>query len=256
MIWISGLFLLGIALLGGGLHAGLGKRLDNHMPLVLAFGGAFLIGLIFTHLVPEAYAMGAHVGIWVLVGFILQIALEYLSQGLEHGHAHPHKGHHAGVPWGVFISLCLHAFLESMPLAEGGGGHDHSGHHHHVHVHGMEAIDLPLLLGLALHKLPVALVLMSLLTGLGLTRARAWFMLIIFGLMPIAGMLAYEGIIHSFADGVGTMFPSIAHGLLIGILMHISTTILFEMADGHRFNARKFALTLIGLGLSVAVSYL
>ena len=115
---------------------------------------------------------------------------------------------------------------------------------------------MPLLLGLALHKLPVALVLMSLLTGLGLTRARAWFMLIIFGLMPIAGMIAYEGIIHSFADGVGTMFPSIAHGLLIGILMHISTTILFEMADGHRFNARKFALTLIGLGLSVAVSYL
>lgn len=259
MIWISGLFLLGIALLGGGLHAGLGKRLDNHMPLVLAFGGAFLIGLIFTHLVPEAYAMGSQVGIWVLVGFILQIALEYLSQGLEHGHAHHPKGH-AGVPWGVFISLCLHAFLESMPLAEGAGGHDHAhdaaGHHHHIHLHGVEAIDLPLLLGLALHKLPVALVLMSLLSGLGLTQTRAWLMLIAFGLMPISGMLAYEGIIHGFSEGVGTLFPQIAHGLLIGILMHISTTILFEMADGHRFNARKFALTLIGLGLSVAISSL
>lgn len=251
-MWIPGLALLGITWLGAGLHDGLGSVLQRRMPLVLAFGGAFLIGLIFTHLAPEAYSYGAGVGIWVLVGFLIQIALEFLSQGIEHGHVH-HPAEKTRIPWGVFFSLCLHAFLESMPLAEG-GGHDHGHHHHHVHVHA-DALDMPLLIGLALHKLPVALVLMSLLSGLKMPRIQTWGLLTLFGLMPLAGMAFYEVLIHSGQTSSDSMIPMAAHGLLIGILMHISTTILFETSDGHRFNAWKLLVTVVGLGLSVLVSF-
>ncbi len=249
MMWLSGLALLCIAWLGAGLHEGLGGAIQKRMPLVLAFGGSFLIGLIFTHLAPEAYAFGPAVGMWVLVGFMIQIGLEYLSQGIEHGHVH-HPAERSRIPWGVFFSLCLHAFLESMPLAE--GGHDH-GHHHHHHA-DMASLDWPLLLGLALHKLPVALVLMSLLSGLRTSHLAQWALITFFGLMPIAGMLAYEALVHSGGWSGDAAIPMAAHGLLIGILLHISTTILFETADGHRFNAVKLGVTLVGLLLSVLIS--
>lgn len=46
------------------------------------------------------------------------------------------------------------------------------------------------------------------------------------------------------------------NGLLVGILLHIATTILFETADGHEFNARKFLTVLLGLGLSLFTTHL
>jgi hypothetical protein len=250
---VTGFVLLAIAWLGAGLHDLLGKSLQQKMPLVLAFGGAFLIGLIFTHLVPEAYALGPQVGLWVLVGFLIQIALEYMSQGIEHGHAHPPKLK-THIPWTVFISLCLHAFLESMPLAEGEGHHDHA-HHHHVHLH-METLNWPLLLGLAVHKLPVAVVLMSLLRDLEMTQWGRWALMTLFGLMPVAGMWVYDWMVHMDGMGQTNTFPMMAQGILIGILMHISTTILFETSDGHRFNAQKLTVTILALLMSISVSML
>jgi len=40
------------------------------------------------------------------------------------------------------------------------------------------------------------------------------------------------------------------NGVLVGILLHISTTILFETADGHDFNGRKLFTVLSGLLLA------
>ena len=59
----------------------------NNLPIILAFGGAYIMGLIFLHLVPEAFGFNSIAGIFVLVGFLVQIFLEYISKGLEHGHA-------------------------------------------------------------------------------------------------------------------------------------------------------------------------
>jgi hypothetical protein len=43
----------------------------------------------------------------------------------------------------------------------------------------------------------------------------------------------------------------VSQGILIGFLLHISTTMLFESGDGHRFNAAKLGVTLTGLLLAV-----
>jgi len=40
--------------------------------------------------------------------------------------------------------------------------------------------------------------------------------------------------------------------VVIGIFMHISTTILFESSDIHRFNIAKLGAILLGTGLGIA----
>ncbi len=248
----ASLILMGVALAGGLAYELFGRYLNGRLPLVLAFGGAYLIGLIFLHLVPESYAMSPHVGWYVLLGFLIQVVLEWMSKGIEHGHVHLPKSKHAAMPWGIYFSLCLHALIESMPLTES-HGHDHAGHHHHHHVHASDLwgseLNAQLLLGLGLHKFPVALVLMGMLAALNMTRWRRWGLLVGFGLMPFLGMMAYEGLVHSNASW-SALVPEVAAGLLIGILIHIATTILFETGDGHRFNQAKMAAVVLGLGLA------
>jgi hypothetical protein len=40
---------------------------------------------------------------------------------------------------------------------------------------------------------------------------------------------------------------SVVMALLIGIILHVSTTILFESEEGHRFNRMKFLVIIIGM---------
>ena len=228
-----------IALMGGWMGEWVGDRFNRHMPLVLSFGGAFLLGLCFLHLLPEAFSMNFHAGQWVIAGFLIQIGLEFLSKGMEHGHVH---GNRFGLI--AFISLCLHALIEAMPfglgdIAEAAGHHHHHGEH--VHNHHTGGGTLPLLVGISLHKLPVALALMTILKATVKSAVRRWAWLIVFALIPVAGM----GIASSLPQNQA-VFGAL-NGILVGILLHISTTILFETADGHDFNARKLLTVLAGL---------
>lgn len=249
-MWIASLILFIVALLGAALFEFAGRSLQAHMSLILAFGGAFLIGLIFNHLVPETYASGSNVGLFVLIGFMVQGLLEFLSRGIEHGHVHVDGGNGKGIPWGIVFSLCLHALIESMPLTEAHDLPGHGSHHGHVHLSGIEQLDQALFLGLILHKLPVALVLMGMLHAHGVRISRRWGVMVLFGIMPFLGMLLYEALVHS-SGSWSSHVPTVAGGILIGILLHISTTILFETGDGHRFNRNKLLVTLGGLTLAL-----
>ena len=80
---LTSLALLIVALIGGLALEIFGDRAMNNLSIILAFGGAFIMGLIFLHLVPEAFSYSSIAGTFVLIGFLLQILLEYLSKGLE-----------------------------------------------------------------------------------------------------------------------------------------------------------------------------
>src|SRR5215471_16213081 len=77
----------------------------RHVRLLNAFTGAYLLCLTVLHLLPELYH--AHngvpipndlrLGVLILAGFFAQIALDVISMGVEHGHAHPL---HGGMPVG------------------------------------------------------------------------------------------------------------------------------------------------------------
>ena len=205
----------------------------NKLKLLIAFSGAYLLSITALHLLPEVFTGddGAYFGSFVLVGFFIQVMLEYLSGGIEHGHAHTHRS--AGLPVGLMIGLCLHAFLEGMPLGGGDAGHSHS--------HGLE----PLLLGIVLHKYPVAMVFLAMLLNSGLAKAKA------FGLLAVFAAMAPLGTLLSGVEMVG-QYNRESLAIVIGIFLHVSTTILFESSEGHRFNAYKVVAIAAGLALSAA----
>src|SRR5690606_30629250 len=60
--------------------------------LLLSFSGAYLLSVTVFELLPEVYGSGNDsVGIFIMMGLLLQILLEFISKGIEHGHMHLDK---------------------------------------------------------------------------------------------------------------------------------------------------------------------
>jgi zinc and cadmium transporter len=196
--------------------------------LLLSFGGAFLLGVVFLEMLPELYAeVGADLGVWVLGGFLLQVVLEFFSKGIEHGHLHGSPGH--SLPWLTLLSLCIHSFVEGIPFADPG-----------------VASNLPFLVGVLLHKMPMAIALASVLQRSSVSRFPAWSMLLIFAAAAPFGMLVG----HLGGGGMDGLFLHRMLGLAIGMLLHIGTTIIFESAPEHRIDRARFIAVVIGAVLA------
>ena len=94
------------------------KPSKKSVRLLLAFSGAYLLSVAILHLLPEVYNGSSDtkiVGICIIVGVILQSILESFSKGAEHGHIHIHKDSKT-FPKLLFVSLCIHAFSEGLPI--------------------------------------------------------------------------------------------------------------------------------------------
>ncbi|HQW86415.1 MAG TPA: ZIP family metal transporter [Flavobacteriales bacterium] len=201
----------------------------NALRLLLAFSGSFLLSVALTHMMPELYeAAGEGIGPWLLGGFMLQVVLEFFSHGIEHGHMHTSPGR--ALPLLTLLSLCLHSFTEGMPFAD-------------ARVHG----DVPFLLGVLLHKLPMAIALATVLQRSQVPLSRSWTMITVFALAAPAGIL-----VGSLGGGsLGEEFLHRALAVAIGMLLHIGTTIIFETTPEHRFNLQRFAAVLLGAALAL-----
>lgn len=208
----------------------------NRLKLVLSFSGAYLFAITVLHLMPDVYSSGDHnIGLFILGGFLLQILMEQFSEGIEHGHIHIHDHGHYAFPIGIMISLCLHAFLEGMPLAKG----QHT----------------ELVYGIALHHIPAAFALGSVLLHAHQSKVKTIVLLGIFALMSPIGYLLSVRIGEGTFGNIEAYFDSIM-GLVIGIFLHISTTILFESSVDHKFNLKKFVAVLLGVGIALAGYFL
>ena len=226
-----------ILLFGSSLLGGLGiflfkKDNSNRLKLVLSFSGAYLFAITVLHLMPDVYSSGnPQIGLFILGGFLLQILMEQFSEGIEHGHIHKHSHKHYIFPFGIMISLCLHAFLEGMPLAQ--GQHEE------------------LVYGIALHHIPAAFALGSVLIENKLSKYIVLSLLILFALMsPLGYWLSFE-IGQGSIGNVEVYFDRIM-GVVIGIFLHISTTILFESSVDHKFNLKKVVAVLLGVSIALA----
>lgn len=207
------------------------KDNQNRLKLVLSFSGAYLFAITILHLMPDVYSSGDHqIGLFILGGFLLQIVMEQFSEGIEHGHIHKHSHQHYVFPLGIMLSLCLHAFLEGMPLAQG----QHN----------------ELVFGIALHHIPAAFALGSVLMQNNLSKSYVLTLLVIFALMsPLGYLLSYQ-IGQGSMGNIDIYFDNIM-GVVIGIFLHISTTILFESSVDHKFNLKKMAAVLMGVGIAL-----
>lgn len=234
--------LIGTVLLGGFLVMWVDSyKQKNVIKIMLAFSGGFLLAIAFSHFLPELYAMHNHyIGLYVILGFLIQLVLEYFSGGIEHGHVHAHPG--KSMPWMLFISLSVHSFVEGIPLAiPDVARHVHE---HHSHLSGQS-----LLLGILFHQTPVAIALMTLLRSSGFSMRKSWLVLSLFALMTPLGL-----IFGYFTQGsLGFINMDILLAVVVGMFLHISTTIIFEASENHRFNLAKLASILVGVFLALVV---
>ena len=233
-------------LLGGGLAFKFQSNNRRLLQLILSFVGAYLLGILVLHLIPDAYQDSPQsIGLWVLLGFFIQLTLEQFSLGVEHGHIHDH--HHTNKPMfalQVVLSLSIHAFIEGLPLSIGDQLHavttDMSANpHHHDHTN--------LFYGVAMHKAPEAFALALLLLMSGFKKQTVWLSIAAFAAMSPLGAFVTQSV-HFETD---TLHKIIA--IVIGSLLHISTTILFEIdnTDEHRISWQKIGAIALGVGLSM-----
>jgi zinc transporter ZupT len=202
------------------------KPSNKIVRLLLAFSGAYLLSVTILHLLPEVYTINSNdtlVGIFILIGIILQSVLESFSKGAEHGHIHIHSDGKQ-FPTLLFVSLCLHAFSEGLPI-------------HHA--------DDNLLWAIVVHKIPIAIVLSTFLLNTKYSKKIVFVFLFFFGLMSPLGVLLGDKI--PFFTNYATEITA----LIIGVFLHISTIILFESTENHKFNLQKFIAILLGVLLTV-----
>ena len=232
--------LLFTSVLLGGLTAYFIRRhYPARLALLLSFSGAYILGIAALHLLPAAFSQsGRHPGLWLLLGFFIQLLLEQFSRGVEHGHVHAHR--HASTGFGVqiLIGLCLHSFIEGMPLSG----------YSYMHDHGQSAGTVNhLLFGIILHKVPAAFALVILLIQSGFRRSFILSSLLLFAAMsPLGAWLAEQWIQDEEA------LTNIM-AVVIGSFLHISTTILFEADSTHQHTIswRKLLSIILGFGIAI-----
>ncbi len=209
----------------------------RNIKLLLAFSGAFLLSLTVLHLLPELFEESHHVhegehihssipvGVFIMIGILFQIILEFFSKGAEHGHVHVHTDennelHH--IPWLLFISLCIHALLEGFPIHE----------------------NTNLAYGIAVHHFPIAIILTLFFVNAKMNKFMVFAFMFSFALMTPLGTLLAEQL--HFAQHYSKEISAI----VVGILFHISSTIIFESNEGHKFNLAKVTMIVLGFLLA------
>src|SRR5690606_2850393 len=151
---------------GAGLALVFKTKNSFYTKLLLSFSGSFLLALTLFELLPEVYhhLEAKTTGLFIMAGILLQIILEYFSKGAEHGHIHIHK-HETQFPWLLFISLCIHSFLEGFPI-----------HQHNDMVYGV-----------LIHKIPIATLITSFLVQSNYSKMQIAGFLIFFAAMTPLG---------------------------------------------------------------------
>lgn len=221
-------------LLGGTIGLIIQNHKTDQLKLFLAFSGAFLFSITAISIIPEVYHHDAemHVGYFILAGFFLQIVIDQFSHGVEHGHLHHH--HSSKTPYGIFIALSLHAFLEGMAAGSN---------------LFTTQIQSSFIFGIALHEIPAAFALITLLKASNVKKKYVYTWLVVYALMTIFGSLSSSAILH-FAPGFADYMVYLV-AIVIGVFLHISTTILFENTDNHKFSRYKLIAIAIGVGVAL-----
>ena len=108
------------------------------------------------------------------------------------------------------FGLCVHAFIEGMPLG---------GHLNHEHSQEM------LLAGIIIHNIPVSIVLYTMLLHNGVVVRKS------IGLMLVFALMSPIGVWFSNSAGNLSKYGHELMAIVVGIFLHISTTILFESSE-------------------------
>jgi zinc transporter ZupT len=208
---------------------------------LMLFNGAFILGVVLVQLLPDLFSKGdRYTGVWMLLGFAIQLLLEEWSGGVEHGHVHAHGKKSVWLAFSIMIGLCLHALIEGLPLG---------GYRAFMQTFSEKNSDDPfyhLLLSITVHNIPAAFALTSFLLLSGLKNLPALLLLLVFASMtPIAAFSA-----QFFIQNPQSLVVLLS--IVTGNLLQIGSTILYEndAHATHRFSMGKWVAIVLGFGLS------
>ncbi|RLZ11498.1 ZIP family metal transporter [Faecalibacter macacae] len=205
-------------------------RNKHNSKLLLTFSGAYFLAMTVLEILPQVYGHheGSHshhtIGLFVLAGVVIQYILETISKGVEHGHVHLHHNENK-FPLGIFGGLFLHSLIEGIPVAN-------------AHSHDF-------LWAIFIHNIPVSMILFGALSQHTTSKIRQFLFMFLFAVAaPIGFVLGKFTPISNYTLEISA--------IVSGIFLHISTVILFEANEGHKFNAKKFAVIVVGFLLAFA----
>lgn len=225
--WLFILFFL--PFIGGIIGTILKTDQKKYLKLFLAFSGAFLVSITLLNLIPEVYGrIPQKAGYFILVGFFMQILLDYFSKGIEHGHMHT-EHLKQGFPFTIFIALSIHALLEGIGL--GGDFFD-------------ECTKSNLVYAIGLHEMPAAFALAVVFKTVSKNKNNLPWIALYAAMVPIGVLVG--GFLSDYKD----IFP-ILISIVIGVFLHIGTTILFENSESHNYG--KYKLLAIAIGVTIAI---
>lgn len=236
------------ALLGGAVVFFIPTLKQNIFKHTLVFVGGYLFSITMLHILPDLFALypsPSLIGLYVLIGFFLQLLLEFFSRGVEHGHVYENskKVHEKPVsPFTLLIALCIHGFLDGVILTD-----PVSSHHHHTHSASI------LLLGIVLHKISEAFALVTVLLSVMKNENKVILYLLLFALFSPMGLWISEYFNQQLILSQENLM--ILFAIVSGSFLHISTTIFFESNPEHH-NTKKVVLSLLGAGLAVLLEFL
>lgn len=192
---------------------------------LLVVSAGFLIAVCVVEVFPQIYHTEDHnIGLWIIFGVLLQMVLESLTKGFEHGHFHYERCQI--LPTGLVLGMFIHAFVEGIPLAE------HS-----------EEIS-PYLLGILVHNLPISFVLGAFLLREKKNNLVAWVTISLFAVASPLGML-----LGQYLNPVWNAYFLAISG---GIFLHISAVIIFESNKSHKMDWEKMLLVILGVAMALS----
>ncbi|MBU4537006.1 MAG: ZIP family metal transporter [Weeksellaceae bacterium] len=193
---------------------------------LLILSAGFLITICLNDVFPEVYSSDNHnIGIFVIAGVLLQMLLENLTKGFEHGHFHHHHEEKNILPIALMIGMFIHAFLEGIPLAN------------------EKNIFDPYLMGILFHNLPISFVLGAFLIQKNKFTTSSWLVIAFFAIASPLGLL--------LGNYFNPDFKVYFLALVGGIFLHISSVIIFESNKNHNIDWTKILMVICGIALAL-----
>lgn len=219
---IVGLLVLSV-LLGGGLGKFFGNN-EKVAKILLIVSAGFLISICVVEVFPQVYKVeDENIGLWIVFGVLLQMFLENLTKGFEHGHFHYERCNI--LPVGLILGMFIHAFIEGIPLAR--EYDEHSSY----------------LLGILVHNLPISFVLGAFLLREKKNKIVALITILFFAAASPLGML--------LGEHMNPKWNSYFLALSGGIFLHISSVIIFESNKNHKMDWEKILIVILGVFIGI-----
>lgn len=194
------------------------QKLAKHLLIISA---GFMITICLTEIFPQIYhEEGKNLGLWVIGGVLLQMLLENMTKGFEHGHYHHHSEKNI-LPVALVIGMFIHAFLEGIPLAN------------------ETEISSGYLQGIVIHNIPISFILGAFLFRHRQFQASSWLVIVLFALASPLGIF-----LGQYFNSAWTPYFLAIVG---GIFLHISSVIIFESNKNHNTDWTKIGLVILGV---------